>query len=580
MRAVTVCALAALLMASTSASPNLMQAFAAFKKQYNRHYSSPQEEAKRFKTFVANMKKAEELQVVNPHAKFGANEFADMSEAEFKIRHSGERVYKKAIKAAKHLKTKKMTEAQIKAAANEKQDWRAKGAVTPVKNQGNCGSCWSFSTTGGIEGQWFLAGNALTSVSEQELVSCDTIDSGCQGGLMDNAFTWLLQTHNGSIVTEASYPYVSGGGSVPACSMTGTAAGATISSFQNIASSEATMAAFVYTSGPLSIAVDAESWQTYQGGIMTNCASGQLDHGVLIVGYDQTSTPPYWIIKNSWGASWGESGYIRVEYGQGQCSIGQYQTTAVVTPSGPTPAPAPPTPAPTGPTPPGPTPPSPSTGAFVQMTCSDPSCKACSEQSFATNTCVNRGTTSFKAICATDAVIVESFAQANCQGYPVVTSNPRDTCSIIFEKEGTEHFVQNQCRSGPAPTSTPTAAPTTTQAPQPPAPTPTPASNATFTQMQCSDAACTQNCESQTFPQNSCLQLSSGGSATAVCQPTDLLLTIYTSSDCSGAGQQDPQQINTCTQDNSGSYLENVCPTSAAAVEAAIQTRGMKLAKR
>jgi len=445
MRVVALCALAALLMTYASAAPEFVQEFEAFKATYGRRYASVEEEARRFKIFTTNMRKAAELQVVNPHAKFGANEFADISEAEFKTRHNAERFYRRAAKASLKLDTIRFSKAEKDLADNKQQDWRPKGAVTPIKNQGQCGSCWSFSTTGGIEGQWFLAGNKLTSLSEQELVSCDTIDSGCNGGLMDNAFTWLLQAHNGSLVTEASYPYVSGDGNVPTCSMTNTQFGARIDSYKNVASSEADMAAFVYTSGPLSIAVDAESWQLYSGGIMTNCVSGQLDHGVLIVGYDDASTPPYWIIKNSWGATWGEEGYIRVEKGTGQCSIGQYQCTSIVKKAGPTPAPttSAPTPAPTQP--PGPTAP-PTHNDFVQKTCVDRTCSQCSEQVFATNECVKRGSDSFKAICATDAIIIEAFASADCSGSPVVTSNPKDVCSIVFEKSGDEHFVQNECR--------------------------------------------------------------------------------------------------------------------------------------
>jgi len=578
MRVVALCALAALLVTYASAAPEFVQEFEAFKATYGRRYATVEEEARRFKVFSANMRKASELQLVNPHAKFGANAFADMSEAEFKTRHNGERFYRRAAKVSRSLETIRFSKAEKAAADSQQQDWRPKGAVTPIKNQGQCGSCWSFSTTGGIEGQWFLAGNTLTSLSEQELVSCDTIDQGCNGGLMDNAFTWLIQAKNGSIVTEASYPYVSGGGNVPVCSMSGTQFGAKIDSFKNIASSETDMAAFVYTSGPLSIAVDAESWQLYMGGIMTNCVSGQLDHGVLIVGFDDASTPPYWIIKNSWGASWGEEGYIRVEKGTGQCSIGQYQCTSIVKKAGPTPAPTPgpgpnPTPAP-GPNPtpaPGPVGPN-----FVQKTCVDRTCSECSEQSFPTNACVKRGAESFRAICATDAVIVEAYGSADCSGSAVVTSNPKDVCSIIFEKSGDEHFVQNECRNGPKPHPTTAAPPGPAPTPAPAAPTPAPNGNGTFTQMQCQDAACSQGCQSQTFPQNSCLSLNGGGSAIAVCQPSDLLLTMYSSSDCSGAGQQVPQEINTCVQDNSGSYLENICSASSSQVK----TAGVRTARR
>jgi len=458
MRAVTVCALAALLVAYSSAAPEFVGEFESFKSKFGRRYASDAEEARRFKIFAENMRKARELQLVNPHAKFGANEFADLSEAEFKTRHNAEAVYAKAQKVERP--TAVVTEEQVKAAAGQSQDWRQHGAVTPVKNQGQCGSCWSFSTTGGIEGQWFLAGNTLTSLSEQELVSCDTIDHGCNGGLMDNAFTWLLGNTQGNIVTEASYPYVSGDGIVPACNQAGRSFGAKISSFNNVAKNETVMGAWVMTGGPLSLAVDASSWQSYMGGIMTNCPAGQLDHGVLIVGFDDSGATPYWIIKNSWGPGWGEQGYLRVEKGTGQCSIGQYQTSSVVQKGVPTPPPGPmPTP-PVGPT----SPPSP---------------------------------------------------------------------------------------PGPA---------------------------GTFEQKQCTNAGCTSGCQSHSFPQNTCLKLNGGGSAKAVCTATALQMTVYPfATDCTSLSEQSEQPINQCVQDESGTYLENICNNGATG---SLETSGLIVKRR
>jgi len=277
------------------------------------------------------MKKAEQLSALNPQATFGASPYADYTEAEFKKYHNAEKHYKAA--KADRPKPIVMSEEERKVANGEKVDWRQKGAVTPVKNQGQCGSCWSFSTTGGIEGQWFLAGNPLTSLSEQELVSCDTTDDGCQGGLMQNAFKWLLDNKDGKIVTEDSYPYVSGMGNVPSCDLSGKKFGAQINGQLNVQKTEDDMAAWVYKNGPLSIAVDATSWQTYTGGIMTNCQSTQVDHGVLIVGFDDANSTPYWIVKNSWGPTWGEEGYIRVKKGSDECLITYDPTSSTVGPA-------------------------------------------------------------------------------------------------------------------------------------------------------------------------------------------------------------------------------------------------------
>jgi len=201
--------------------------------------------------------------------------------------------------------------------------------VTYVKNQGQCGSCWSFSTTGNIEGQWALSGQGLVSLSEQELVSCDTNDNGCSGGLPDNAFNWLIDTTGGAIATDASYPYVSGDGQVPGCAGSGTT-GATISSYTDIPQAEASIASYCAQHGPVSVAVDATSWQTYNGGVLENCVSNQLDHAVLVVGFTTDQSPPYWIVKNSWGPSWGEAGYIYVGYGTNQCLIADAPSSSIV----------------------------------------------------------------------------------------------------------------------------------------------------------------------------------------------------------------------------------------------------------
>merc|ERR1719203_2428326 len=181
---------------------------------------------------------------------------------------------------------------------------------------------------------------------------------------MDNAYKWLTSSKSGKIVTESAYPYTSGRGSSGSCkSVSGMSVGATIKGHKDISHSESAMATYVSASGPLPVAVDAQShWQTYKSGIVSNCNGKQLDHGVMAVGY----TSDYWIVKNSWGATWGESGYIRLAYGSNQCGLNQSPTAPIASGSGPVP-PSPP--APTPPTPP--TPPSPAGGAFTQKQCSD-----------------------------------------------------------------------------------------------------------------------------------------------------------------------------------------------------------------
>ena len=420
-----------------AAEKNYAKMFGDFKQKYNRKYQSAAEESKRLRVFVVNMKKAEKLAKRNPLATFGVNEFADMSAAEFKTRHNGEKQYK--LMAEKRQPVADMFSAQqIKAAAGSAIDWRTKGAVTYVKNQGQCGSCWSFSSTGSIEGQWFLAGHTLVAVSEQELVSCDTTDSGCNGGLMDNAWAWLISNQKGNIVTETSYPYVSGDGVVPACSLPKTT-GATITGHIDLPKNEDQMATWMLTNGPISIAVDATSWQTYTSGIMTNCISSQVDHGVLAVGFDDNNKPPYWIIKNSWAASWGEEGYIRVEKGTDQCLITTVPCSSQVK-KGPTEPPTSP-----GPTQ-QPTTPSPTSGGdFTQYTCLDGFCLLCSSKTFPQNTCLSiEGGGSATATCSSAGLALTVFTSSDCTGTSQTEVEPVDQC--VKDTSGT--YVFNVCTGG------------------------------------------------------------------------------------------------------------------------------------
>merc|ERR1712151_843645 len=197
------------------------------------------------------------------------------------------------------------------------QDWRTDGAVTPVKNQGQCGSCWAFSTTGAVEGADFVKTGTLKSYSEQQLVSCSTQNNGCNGGLMDYAFQYIEQ--NG-LEEESVYPYVSGTGQVPACSFAQASAVGTVSGF-NVLEQEFDQMKAGLAKSPVSVAIEADqmAFQMYSGGILTSGCGSKLDHGVLAVGYGNDNGQDYIIVKNSWGASWGDQGYIKIA--PNQCGI-------------------------------------------------------------------------------------------------------------------------------------------------------------------------------------------------------------------------------------------------------------------
>ena len=188
-------------------------------------------------------------------------------------------------------------------------DWRTKGAITPVKDQGQCGSCWAFGTTGSLEAISFISGKGLQSFSEQQLVDCSTSEGnqGCNGGLHEYAFAYV---ESNGITTESAYPYEGVDGS---CQVSGGAF--KISSFVNIKAGDVDQLASAVVQQPVTVSVDASNWQFYSSGIFSDCETS-LDHEVLLVGYNADA----WIVKNSWAESWGESGYIRLARGD-TCGI-------------------------------------------------------------------------------------------------------------------------------------------------------------------------------------------------------------------------------------------------------------------
>jgi len=214
-------------------------------------------------------------------------------------------------------------------------DWRDKGAVTDVKNQGNCGSCWAFSVTGNIEGLNFIKTGKLEEFSEQELVDCDTVDSGCNGGLPDNAYKAIEQL--GGLETESEYPYDA---KKSKCQFDASLARVKVSGAVDLPKNETAMAQYLVANGPLSIGINANAMQFYRGGISHPprilCRHSSIDHGVLIVGYGVADYPvfnktlPYWIVKNSWGPSWGENGYYRVFRGADTCGLSSMVSSAVL----------------------------------------------------------------------------------------------------------------------------------------------------------------------------------------------------------------------------------------------------------
>lgn len=244
------------------------------------------------------------------------NEFSDMDSAEFS------RIYNGYLQTDRPRNSSYQYKRLYNPLAAE-VDWRDKGAVTEVKNQGQCGSCWSFSATGSLEGQHFLKTNQLVSLSEQQLVDCSTRygNQGCRGGLMDNAFKYIKA--NGGDDTEASYPYTAKDG---VCHFNPSTVGATLTGYTDIPRGDcAALKESVHNVGPISVAMDAsqKSFQMYSEGVYDPffCSSTKLDHGVLVVGYGTQDGKDYWLVKNSWGASWGMDGYFMIAVGNNKCGL-------------------------------------------------------------------------------------------------------------------------------------------------------------------------------------------------------------------------------------------------------------------
>jgi cathepsin L len=300
------------------------EAWIKFKKEFALIYENAEEEAKRFALFADNFvtvhqhnKKYKEGSVAY---KLTLNKFSVMSETELK-NYRGLKISMSKTYPTRRGSTYLSPNVTIKLPNNV--DWRDKGAVTEVKDQGQCGSCWAFSTTGSLEGQTFRKTGNLPSLSEQQLVDCAGGrygNAGCNGGMMDNAFSYIKAV--GGINPESSYPYVSGRThhQHKYCMFNKSNIAATDTGFVDVPSgNEKALTEVLAMHGPVSIAIDAAlpTFMQYHSGVYEDekCRSGpkDLDHGVLVVGYGTTEDGiDYWIVKNSWSAAWGENGYIKI----------------------------------------------------------------------------------------------------------------------------------------------------------------------------------------------------------------------------------------------------------------------------
>ncbi|KAI7742397.1 hypothetical protein M8C21_018598 [Ambrosia artemisiifolia] len=290
--------------------------FARFAHRYGKRYQTSDEIKQRYSIFVQSLETIRSHNNKKKSYTLGVNEYADMTWEEFSKNKLGAAQHCSATKKGNH----KLTDAVLPLT----QDWRKTGIVTPVKNQGSCGSCWTFSTTGALEAAYAQAFGKSVSLSEQQLVDCagDFNNFGCNGGLPSQAYQYIK--YNGGLDSEEAYPYTGKDG---VCKYSPDNSAVQVLDSVNITSgAEDELKHAVGVVRPVSVAFQViADFRLYTGGVYTSdeCGSGPMDvnHAVVAVGYGVEDGVPYWLIKNSWGGDWGLNGYFKMEMGKNMCGV-------------------------------------------------------------------------------------------------------------------------------------------------------------------------------------------------------------------------------------------------------------------
>jgi cathepsin F len=320
----------------TASDESIFEQFQDFLKIYQKRYTTIEEFQLRWEIFRENYKNIETFNYMAAASneevthENGVTQFFDLTPEEFAKQYLTLNI--------SHLQKIKALKSQNKLIANfhdgaapEAWDWREKGVVSVVKNQGMCGSCWAFSAVGNIEAQYAIKTNQSVLFSEQQLVDCDKVDQGCNGGLMEDAFKYVEGAHG--IMQASDYSYSGKQGS---CKYEESKALAKVTGYKFAGTEdENQIKQILYENGPLAIAINATPLQFYFGGVFNPwfnwmCNPKSINHGVLLVGYGVSGSKAYWIVKNSWGSGWGEKGFFRIIAGKGACGLNTYVITAEV----------------------------------------------------------------------------------------------------------------------------------------------------------------------------------------------------------------------------------------------------------
>ncbi|XP_059959294.1 cathepsin W [Mesoplodon densirostris] len=326
----------------------LKEVFTLFQILYNRSYSHPAEHARRLDIFARNLAKAQQLQEEDlGTAEFGVTPFSDLTEEEFGQLYGHQRVAGEAPSVSRKVGSEEWRQSVPLTC-----DWRKKaGIISSIRNQQNCNCCWAMAAAGNMEALWAIKYHQSLEVSVQELLDCDRCGNGCKGGFVWDAFITVL--NNSGLASDKDYPF-KGNGKPHRCLAKKHKKVAWIQDFIMLQPCEQSIARYVATQGPITVTINMKLLQQYQKGVIkatrTTCDPQYVDHSVLLVGFGKSKSVegrqaeaissqshphprhsiPYWILKNSWGANWGEEGYFRLHRGSNACGITKYPFTARV----------------------------------------------------------------------------------------------------------------------------------------------------------------------------------------------------------------------------------------------------------